>query len=207
MSHDTLVHRLLRRPVGALARTRVTPDMLTGLRLITALLSAGCLVHAGRLIATGAGLSLLSALLDRADGELARQSRQFSRVGPRFDLLSDCTATMSLFVGLGIGVGVPYLLPPAGFVLGVSAAISVAAIFALLNAAHSPSEVGPSGSGRGRPFDPDDVLLVLPVLIWLGEGGWIVLAGGVLAPLIAILLAAVTSSHRIVAGRLRGSPR
>ncbi len=194
MSQDTLLHRGLRRPVGLLVRTRVTPDMLTALRLLTALLAALCFTHAGRLMRPGAGLFLLSALLDRADGELARQSRRFSRIGRHFDITADCSAAMSIFIGLGLGVGpgLP-LLPHAHVGLGLSAAFSVAAIFLLLYALEAPTK---RVSAASRPFDPDDVMLLLPLVIWCGGAGWIVLAGGIVTPLVAVVVGAATLMRR-----------
>ena len=182
MSQDTLLHRGLRRPVGFLVQTRTTPDMLTTLRLLTALLAAACFIHAGRLMAAGAGLFLVSALLDRADGELARQSRRFSRIGPRFDLTADCIAAMSIFIGLGIGVrSRARLLPRAHLELGLSGAFSVAAIFLLLRAYVASASPAPGGA-TARPFDPDDIMLLLPLVIWCAGAGWIVLASGIVAP-------------------------
>ena len=195
MSQDTLLHRGLRRPVGMLVHTRITPDMLTALRLLTALLAAVCFIHAGRLMAAGAGWFLLSALLDRADGELARQSRRFSRIGRHFDFAADCLAAMSIFLGLGIGVGSSLpVLPRAHLELGLSGALSVAAIFLLVYALEAPTE--PAAGRASRPFDPDDVMLLLPLVIWCGGAGWIVLASGTVTPLVAIGVWLVTLMRR-----------
>ncbi|WP_419728194.1 CDP-alcohol phosphatidyltransferase family protein [Lichenicola sp.] len=182
----------MRPPVALLVDTRITPDALTMLRLATGLAAALCFAHAGVLLEVGAGLFLLSALLDRADGELARQSRRFSRFGPRFDLVSDCVATMAIFAGLGIGVRSMLPLPSewqpiAGPLLGLSAAVSVGLTFTELS--RSPP------TGRvSRPFDPDDMMLLVPPVIWCGGAGWILLASGLLTPL-ALLC--------VMTGRLR----
>ena len=163
------------------------------LRLATGLGAAGCLAAGPRRMAAGAGLFLVSTLLDRADGELARQAARFSRIGPRFDRVSDCLSTMALFVGLGIGAaaGLPVdraLQPRAGLLLGVLAAASTAAIFIQLD--RLPPRLGGSGEGvmPRRPFDPDDVMLVVPLAIWCGGASWILLAGGTLTPLAMILV-------------------
>ena len=198
VSRGTVLHRGLRRPVGLLVHTRITPDMLTTLRLLTGLLAAACFVHAGRSMAAGAGRFLLSALLDRADGELARQSRRFSRIGPRFDLTADCIATMSIFIGLGVGIGVGSqapLLPRVHLELGPSAALSVAAIFLLLRPLQASTK-RPPGGAASPPFDPDDVMLLLPPVIWFGGAGWIVLASGIVAPLAALVIGILTLVRR-----------
>lgn len=141
-------------------------------------------------MAIGAGLFLLSALLDRADGELARQTRRFSRFGFRFDLVSDCIATSMIFIGLGFGAASALPLdlaqqPLAGPLLGLSGAVSTVLTFGQLS-------IEPPSTGRRprapviRNFDPDDAMLLVPIGIWCGGSGWILLACGVLTPLAAI---------------------
>ena len=204
MSHDTLLHRALRRPTGMLVGTRVTPDMLTVLRLTTGLMAGFCFASANGLMTPGAALAFMSALLDRADGELARQSGRFSRIGRRFDFTADCVATMAMFIGLGIGVDFSPWPPLAGIFLGVSGACSVAAIFILLYGMPPPMRA----SGReslSRMFDPDDVMLILPLAIWCGGARWIVLASGLITPLVAILLGAIALARRGTARRSAAS--
>ncbi len=84
-------------------------------------------------------------------------------------------AAMSVFIGLGIGPGLP-VLPRTHLGLGLSAAFSVAAIFLTLHAPETPTERAPAAS---RPFDPDGIMLLLPQVIWCGGAGWVVLASGV----------------------------
>ncbi len=111
MSHNTLIHQAVRPAIRLLAaRTRVAPDHLTALRLVTGLGVAAVFAQGGGAdwLLLGSCLFLFSALLDRADGELARQTRRFSRRGHQWDLLADCTCTVMVFVGLGVGaVGGP----------------------------------------------------------------------------------------------------
>lgn len=193
LSHQTLIHRALRRPVSLLVTTPVTPDALTLLRLVTGLAAAACVTRAGAPMAIGAGLFLLSALLDRADGELARQTRRFSRFGFRFDLISDCIATSLIFIGLGFGAASSLPLglssqPLAGPMLGLSGAVSTVLTFGQL-AMEPPNAGTRSRSPVIRNFDPDDAILVVPIAIWCGGCGgcgWILLACGVLTPLAAI---------------------
>jgi archaetidylinositol phosphate synthase len=54
--------------------------------------------------ALGGIVLLFSMLLDRADGELARQTGQTSLTGHRYDLAADGIASIATFVGLGIGL-------------------------------------------------------------------------------------------------------
>lgn len=163
--------------------------MITTLRLITGFAAAVCFAYVDRLMVPGAMLCFLSGLMDRADGELARQSGQFSRFGSRFDLVADCTATMCMFIGLGLGFGPSLpLMPVAGVGLGISGAVSVASIFLLLNGTGVPPRRTRRRPARSRMFDPDDIMLVVPVAVLCGGGPWIVLASGMVTPVAAILL-------------------
>jgi len=203
LSHNTILHRTLRPSIRLLAATPVTPDMLTVLRLATGLGAAACFARGGAAESFGAGLLLLSCLLDRADGELARQTRRFSRFGSSFDLVADCTATMACFIGLGLGaslpdpadlLGIDWSWPScAGIVLGLAGAVGVAAIFLQLNMMPQPG--GPRGP-VSRPFDPDDAMVLLPVAIWFGEGGWLVLGAGLVTPIVAVILAVSRAQSR-----------
>ena len=47
---------------------------------------------------------LLSFFLDRADGELARQSGKSSPWGHRYDLVTDALSNILIFLGIGIGL-------------------------------------------------------------------------------------------------------
>ncbi len=79
-------HLLARRMVKPLLGTWVRPNHLTTLRLITGV--AACLLFSlGTRAGMGwaGGLWLLSAFLDRADGELARIGNMMSPGGHRYD--------------------------------------------------------------------------------------------------------------------------
>ncbi|HEV3105536.1 MAG TPA: CDP-alcohol phosphatidyltransferase family protein, partial [Trinickia sp.] len=73
--------RLARRLVTPLKNTRITPNHLTTLRLLTGLAGAACLAQGG-LTWTNAGalLVVLSNFLDHTDGELARISGKSSKL-------------------------------------------------------------------------------------------------------------------------------
>ena len=193
MSHDTLLHCASRPIVSVLAHLRVSPDLVTALRLATGLAAAGCFAAGPGFGGPGGALFLVSMLLDRADGALARRSRRFSRFGARFDVTSDCVSTMAAFVGLGIGAAarLPWRsAADAGLALGVVAALSAAALFAQLEL----------GGDRDRPhsrrFDPDDAMLVVPLAIWCGGAGWILLLAGLLTPMAALLIAVLKLQAR-----------
>ncbi|MCQ8239973.1 CDP-alcohol phosphatidyltransferase family protein [Rhizosaccharibacter radicis] len=194
LSHHTLLHRSVRPAVRLLAATAVTPDQLTIARLLTGLAAAVAFAIGPMMLGAGLGLMLVSCLLDRADGELARQTRRFSRFGGRFDLVADCVATAAIFVGLGIGTDapdwaenrVPLLASVMPELMGVAAAVGIAAIFSRLNLPGVRDEARP-GEPR-RLFDPDDsLLLVLPV-IGLGAAWEVLLAAAIVTPVVALSL-------------------
>ena len=87
-------HRLARLLVRPLVGTGVTPNHLTTLRLLTGILACLALIPANGAWLWWAGwLWLASALLDRADGELARIGGMSTPGGHRYDYV--------LFSGLG----------------------------------------------------------------------------------------------------------
>ena len=124
MSHDSWTHLLARRAIRPLLGTWVRPNHLTTLRLATG-------VAACALIATGTapgawwggGLWLVSAFLDRADGELARVGRMMSRGGHLYDYYADNFVNALFFVAAGYAVQNGWLgawAVPLGWVGGVS---------------------------------------------------------------------------------------
>jgi archaetidylinositol phosphate synthase len=188
LSHDTIVHRIVRPAVRMLAGTPVTPNQLTALRFATGLFAATAFALGGQdWIDIGAAIFLLSALLDRADGELARQTGQFSTHGHRYDLWADWSAGALAFIGLGVGArGGP--LGMAAVPLGVLAAVGVTALFWSINVqrtARLPRYVAASGRVL---LDPDDGMFVVPVLLWFGGANWVLLPAGLLAPLLALAM-------------------
>ena len=105
MSHNTWIHRLVRPMVEPLVDSPVTPNQVTTLRLIFGLsAAAACMAGGQTWISIGGVLFLISMLLDRADGTLARLSGKKSRFGHRYDLVADAVCNASIFVGLGIGL-------------------------------------------------------------------------------------------------------
>ncbi len=195
MSHNTLLHRALRPAVSVLAVGGVSPNLLTSLRLLTGLGAAACFAAGPGPDAVGGAVFLLSMLLDRADGALARRRGCFSRFGALFDITSDCVSTMATFAGLGLGTqaAVPFMAgagPAAGPLLGAVGAIGVGAVFVQLR----PSR-GSAGSGA-RLFDPDDIMLGLPVVVCCGGAGWLVLLAALFAPAAAVVVAILNLQGR-----------
>jgi phosphatidylglycerophosphate synthase len=138
------------------------------MRLVTGLAAAGTLaVGDSPWTDLGAGLFVLSFLLDRADGELARLSGKTSPGGHRYDVIADSVCNALILIGLGLSLRDSTLglwAAPLGLVSG-AAVITVLAMVMKLESAqgHRAAEL------RGYAgFDPDDAMLAIPFAIWLG---------------------------------------
>ena len=167
MSHDTTIHRIVRPAVRRIAPTGVTPNQLTTLRLVTGLVAAAAFAVGGPIWPRiGGVIFLLSLLLDRADGELARQTGRSSPLGYRYDLVCDCLATVATFIGIGFGLVGSF--GPGAILLGLIAGAGVCGLFWMLNVV----KVAPVSTYRfwgGRlVVDTDDAMVFVPVLIWCG---------------------------------------
>lgn len=189
----TLVERtswthLMARPlVRWLIGTWVRPNHITTLRLVTGL--AACLCFAA---GTGAGMGwggalwLISAFLDRVDGELARLGNLKSHSGHMYDYYSDIVINGLFFVAIGVGMRGSWLgewAIPLGLVSGAS--LFVCSIFAEWLEQRSPPNTR-AYSGRWG-FDPDDALYLMAPLAWMG---WLVpiLVGAALGTTILMVI-------------------
>ncbi len=200
MSHNTLLHRLVRPPVRLLASTPIRPNHITALRIASAA-GAALSFAAGTpdWIWVGAGLFILSALLDRADGELARLTRQFSPLGHWLDLVSDLGGNILVFLAIGIGASNGWLEWRA-LALGGLAGLGTGMLFWHLNRPGTDRLRAPPS----RPFDPDDLILGVPVLAcWVGLAP-VVLLAGIITPIAAVC---VISWDRRRAGRSKPPAR
>lgn len=163
----TWAHALARRLIGPLRGSRVTPNHLTTLRLVTGIAAALAFAtgHYGLIVAGGA-VFMLSALLDRADGELARLSSHHSRFGHRYDIFSDIVVNVAVFIGMGFGLTHTVLGGWAPW-FGIVAGVSVALIFwlvILLDARTGGSDVL---FDARLGFDLDDTLFLIGPVAWL----------------------------------------
>ncbi len=187
MSHDTTLHRLVRPGVRLAAPSGVSPNQITTLRLLTALGAAGAVATGTPLLtAVGGGVFLLSMLLDRADGELARQTGRSTPAGHAYDLASDCIANAAVLVGLGVGRAAQ--LGWAGPAMGLLAGAGVGVLFWLLNIVREDPVRRFSFAKDLVVVDPDDAMIFLPVLLWLGLSAPMLFVAAVATPAAALWL-------------------
>jgi archaetidylinositol phosphate synthase len=184
---DTSWTHLLARPViRPLIGTRVTPNHLTSLRLLTGVAACVCLglgTTAG--MWWGGCLWLLSAFLDRADGELARLGNMMSAAGHRFDYLADIWVNACFFVGIGVGLRHSWL-GDWSLLLGLISGASMLGIS--LCSEWLEAGGGPQVLGGAWGFDPDDAFYLMAPLAWLGWLTPVLLAAGVVTPVVASVL-------------------
>src|SRR5262249_3009916 len=151
---------------------------LTTLRLATGILACLALIPSDGAWLWWAGwLWLASALLDRADGELARLGGMSTPGGHRYDYLVENTVNSASFVWLGLGLRET----PWG---GHAMALGLWSGTALFLASYWSEELERlDASGRkaysgGFGFDFDDLLYLLAPIVWLGWGALLLAAAG-----------------------------
>lgn len=203
MSHDTVIHRLIRPAVRIAAHTGLTPNQVTTMRLVSGL-SAAAIFALGThgWIMFGGVVFLFSMLLDRADGELARQTSQSSVAGYRYDLLSDCFASIATFIGLGIGIRDTTGI--SGIGLGTLAGLGIGALFFQLNVLKVMPVSGHQMFEGRVTVDPDDAMIFVPILIWCGLVVPMVVAAAVITPLAALTVGALSIRRKRVSGSPSG---
>ena len=195
MSHNTLIHSIVRPAVRWVAPSGVTPNQLTTLRLITGLAAAAGFSRDGSLWpAVGGVLFVVSMLLDRADGELARQTGQSSLAGYRYDLVCDCLVNVLTFLALGFGPTDD--LGAGAIVLGVVAGAAIGILFWQLNVLKLSEVRGYELFGGRVVVDPDDAMIFVPILVWCRASSPMLVAAGVITPVAAVVLALLAFNAR-----------
>jgi archaetidylinositol phosphate synthase len=194
MTGTSWTHLLARVMVRPLVGTAVRPNHLTTLRLLTGVWACVAFMFgtsAG--MWWGGGLWLVSAFLDRADGELARIGNLMSPGGHRYDYYSDTAVNSLFFISIGIGLSQSWL-GSWSLVLG---AISGASMLLVSVFSEWLEAAGPPGtraySGRWG-FDPDDALYLMGPLAWLG---WLapILIGASIGTTVMMIIIAVRLSR------------
>lgn len=191
---------LARRAVRPLARTSITPNMLTLLGLLAGLL-AGWLFSRGDSASAhwGGAVFVFAAWMDHVDGEHARATGQTSTFGHYFDHVGAMTTYLSMFIGIGIGSH--DISGQWAAALGISAGISVIAIFSVrmwCEVHLGPESVRqPHHSG----FEIEDTLYIVGPVAWFGLLKPFLIAAGIGAPLFLVWVVYEAMRHsRVQAG-------
>lgn len=179
---------MVRRAVLPLVDTPVTPNQLTTLRLATGVAAAAAFaVDTPGWRAAAAALFLLSFLLDRADGELARLTGRTTPWGHSYDLFCDAACNGLVFVGIGVGLR-ESVLGGWSTALGILAGAAVAAILWMVVRVEERAGARAAEFDLHMPVDPDDAMIIVPVTMLLGGGVPLIVAAAVGAPAFACFM-------------------
>ena len=124
---------------------------------------------------------MLSALLDRADGELARISGRTSARGAYYDYLSDLWVNAAMFAAVGIGLrhsGLGAWAVPLGLGCGLGYALLLHWCEVLETRVDPGVEVLAGKWG----FDPDDALYLIAPIAWIGVLDIMLVAAAIVLP-------------------------
>jgi archaetidylinositol phosphate synthase len=168
----------------------VRPNHLTALRLLSGLAGCALLSVGSRSTAVWSGiLWIVSCVLDRADGELARMGDLRSDSGKVLDFYSDMILDSFWFLGAGFGLRHSSLgeyAAPLG-VLACGSMLLVMWSSELLERLSAPGVKAFDFTGVKR-FHPDDMLFLLAPFTWLGWLVPILVASSVCTPIFAIVI-------------------
>jgi len=182
----TYAHYAGRWMILPLVNTPVTPNHLTTLRLLTGIAAAWAFAMGDYFwTAWGGLLFALSALLDRADGELARLSGKSSSWGHWYDLYCDMFVNVVLFVGIGIGLTNSVLGHWAwkmGLLSGLSVGVTFFVVFRLHEKGSHPSVAFNYPDG----YDLDDALFLVSIFAWINGLLPLLITASISAPLFLI---------------------
>jgi archaetidylinositol phosphate synthase len=186
--NDTWTHAAARWMVRPLVGTGVTPNHLTTLRLLTGLGACVAIALGGRAaLGWGGALWLLSAFLDRADGELARVGNMMSEAGHLYDYRVDVAVNALVFAAAGVGLRQSWLGPDA-IALGLVAALAMVACCWLSEVYEKLSGPGVRTWNGAWGFHPDDALYLLAPILWLGWMAPILVAAAVCSSIMAVVI-------------------
>jgi phosphatidylglycerophosphate synthase len=188
MVGDSWTHKIARVCILPLVESPVTPNHLTTLRLLTGIAACTAFAVGDRdWDIWGGWLWLISAFLDRADGELARVSGKTSPGGHKYDMVCDVTVTSLFFLGAGIGLR-EGILGDWAILMGLMGAVGVFAAELFAEAIdRRQSDTGEKAYPGLWGFDFDDVLYLFAPVVWLGWQMPFVVGASVGAPAFALL--------------------
>lgn len=188
MVGDSWTHKAARWCILPLVDTPVTPNHLTVIRLVTGMAACAMFAAGPRELAVWGGwMWLISAFLDRADGELARVSGKTSAAGHRFDYFCDAAVTSAFFVGIGFGLrDSSWGMWTIGMGLVAGGAVLMAEILAE-RIDQSLKDTGDKAFNGIAGFDFDDILYLFAPVVWLGWHPYFLAGATVGAPAFAYL--------------------
>ena len=193
----TYSHYLARWMITPLLNTAVRPNHITTLRLLTGLLAAYWF-SIGEYLWTFCGglMFVISTMLDRADGELARLGRLSSKWGHWYDLICDMLVNVVIFIGIGFGVANSSELGAWAWIMGIVSGLSVGAIFLVVFQLHTSGSHPGIAFNYPDGFDLDDSLFVIAIFAWFDALLPLLIMAVTAAP--AFLIFALWRSRQVV---------
>jgi phosphatidylglycerophosphate synthase len=186
--NDTWSHAAARTLVRPLIGTWVRPNHITFMRLATGAAACGLLAVGGGPAELWSGiLWLISAFLDRADGELARVGKMQSRRGHLFDYYTDVVLNSAFFLAAGFNLR-PGALGAWAIPAGILACVSMVACCLLSEAYETEAATGERIWEGGWGFQPDDALYLLPLFVWLHWLAPILVTAAIVTSVIALVI-------------------
>jgi archaetidylinositol phosphate synthase len=179
------------------------PNHITTVRLLTGIAAAATFAAGTYLWSAWAGIIfVISAILDRADGELARLAQRSTPGGHWYDLACDTIVNVLVFIGIGIGLRerLGFWGPAMGVIAGLSVGATFLVVFRLHAGGSHPSVAFSYPSG----FDFDDALFIIPVFAWFGALLPLLIAAVIGAPL--FLVFALWRSRKVFTNQPKSSP-
>jgi phosphatidylglycerophosphate synthase len=156
--------------------------------LISGLAAAGCFAVGEELWNWAGAVSfIISMVLDRADGELARLSGKSSRFGAIYDLVVDSICNSAVFIGIGIAATDSFLGNWA-IMLGIIAGICISIIFYTIIRVAADVDASAASFNARAGFDPDDAMILVPLGILFGLGNLLLILAAAITPLVAIYI-------------------
>ena len=169
--------------------SRITPNDLTTARLVTGLgACAAFMPGTATWTLWGGILWLVSCLLDRADGELARMGGKTTPWGHRYDYYCDVAINSLLFFSIGVAVR-DSALGEWAVALGCLSALAIAAASILSEWLEQVTDDGAKAYSGILGFDFDDLLYLLGPAAWFGAFPYILIGAAVCTPVVAGLTA------------------
>jgi phosphatidylglycerophosphate synthase len=184
----TWTHRLARAVVRPLVGTGITPNHLTTLRWLTGLGACILVATGDRAWQVGAAcLWVLSAFLDRADGELARIGDMMSEAGHRYDYLADLWINALIFAAVGLGARhgwMGFWAIPIGLLTMIAMLVCWVGgeAYQKRDGAHRKPYAGRWG------FDLDDGLYLLALPIAFSQMGVVLIGAGLATSVMAVTI-------------------
>ena len=186
--HTSWTHRLARCFVRPLVHTAINPNHLTTLRFLIGLLACVAFGYGTRAGEIWGGVWwVVSAFLDRADGELARLSGKISPAGHTYDYVTDVILDALLFLAIGVGqrhsdLGMWAIL------LGLIAAVSIVTSSVCGEWLDKFDVSGRKSYSGVAGFDVDDALYLIGPFAWLSWLEFVVIGAAICAPVFALLM-------------------